>query len=79
MAYWDSSCLLKLYVTEYDSADFESYLLTNPDITTSAIARFELWAAFRRKEALGDISAGGEVEQVGMDWGLVKVEKQQYW
>ena len=58
MAYWDTSCLLKLYVQESDSDDLEKRLELEVSIATAAIARLELWAALRRKEAVGDIQRG---------------------
>ena len=59
MAYWDTSCLLKLYAPEADSIDFEAYVLGGATIVTSGIARFELHAALQRKEAAGDLRSGG--------------------
>ena len=62
MAYWDTSCLLKLYAPEADSPEVESYLLTGATIVTSEIARFELWATLRRKQAVGELKTGGARE-----------------
>jgi len=59
MAYWDTSCLLKLYAPEADSAALEAHLASGAAVVTSEITRWELWAALRRKEAAGDLSAGG--------------------
>ena len=59
MAYWDTSCLLKLYAPEADSAALEAQLVSGATVVTSEITRWELWAALRRKEAAGDLSAGG--------------------
>jgi hypothetical protein len=59
MAYWDTSCLLKLYVVEADSVRFRQYAAECGTIANSEIARFELYAAARRKEALGGLLAGG--------------------
>jgi predicted nucleic acid-binding protein len=59
MAYWDTSCLLKLYLVESDSPKFRRHAAANSVIVTSEIARFELYAAARRKEALGELRAGG--------------------
>ena len=58
MSYWDTSCLVKLYVAETDSALFEAYALTSPLMVTSDIARFELWTTLRRKEAEGQLAPG---------------------
>lgn len=51
MSYWDTSCSLKLYVMESDSATFKSHLASNPIIVASSISRLELWTSLRRKEA----------------------------
>lgn len=60
MSYWDTSCLLKLYLVEADSDRFRTYAAASSSvIVTSEIARFELYAAARRKEALGDLLASG--------------------
>ena len=59
MAYWDTSCLLKLYAPERDSAVFKAHLLAGALTITSFITRLELWAALRRKESLGDLRPGG--------------------
>ncbi|HRQ87888.1 MAG TPA: type II toxin-antitoxin system VapC family toxin [Bacteroidia bacterium] len=56
MSYWDTSCLLKLYVAEPDSALFEAHALAAHPLMSSEIARFELWTALRRKEAEGRIA-----------------------
>ncbi|MCX6855647.1 MAG: type II toxin-antitoxin system VapC family toxin [Verrucomicrobia bacterium] len=58
MSYWDTSCLVKLYVTETDSAQFDAYALTTSQMVTSEIARFEMWTTLRRKEAEGQIAPG---------------------
>ena len=55
MAYWDTSCLLKLYAAEPDSVALQSHLLAETTTVTSMITRFELWGALRRKESLGDL------------------------
>jgi predicted nucleic acid-binding protein len=59
MAYWDTSCLVKLYVPEPDSAAFRMHVLSGATIVTSEIARLELWTTVRRKEAAGDLVPGG--------------------
>lgn len=59
MAYWDTSCLLKLYAPEADSIDFEAQVLSGVTLVTSQIARLELHAALQRKEAAGDLLPGG--------------------
>jgi predicted nucleic acid-binding protein len=62
MAYWDTSCLVKLYVPEMDSAFFRSHVVGGATIVTSELARLELWTTFRRKEALGDVAHGGGLQ-----------------
>jgi hypothetical protein len=58
MSYWDTSCLLKLYVAEPDSALFEAHAATGQLIVSSFIGECELWTTLRRKEAEGSLSAG---------------------
>ena len=59
MSYWDTSTLVKLYVKEADSADFEAYAVSDPSrAITSRIALYEARATFRRKEADGAIMPG---------------------
>ena len=59
MAYWDTSCLLKLYAPESDSDVFRARALQGDSVITSDITRFELFAALSRKESAGDLYAGG--------------------
>jgi predicted nucleic acid-binding protein len=59
MAYWDTSCLLKLYAPEADSAAFKAHVLGGATVVTAEIARLELFAALRRKESAGDLRSGG--------------------
>lgn len=64
MSYWDTACLVKLYVPEPNSAVFEEYaasLLEGP--VTGEFARLELWTVLRRKEAESSLAAG-EAKQV---------------
>ncbi len=78
MAYWDTGCLLKLYVTEPNSAYFKALVLSNPRVVTSEIAQFEVFAALHRKEAITDLPAGGAARAL-VDWnadistGLIQV------
>jgi predicted nucleic acid-binding protein len=58
MQYWDTSTLAKLYVSEPDSAQFAAYLAATGPITTSELARWELFRVLARKEAEGLIPAG---------------------
>jgi predicted nucleic acid-binding protein len=61
MRYWDTSAVLKLYVTEPDSSRFRALAGAGP-IFTSSITCSELFVALQRKEAAGDLSpATGEV------------------
>jgi predicted nucleic acid-binding protein len=59
MGYWDTSCLLKLYVLEADSPVIRAHLRDSASLVTSEITRWELYAALRGKEARGDLTAGG--------------------
>jgi predicted nucleic acid-binding protein len=59
MAYWDTSCLVKLYAPEPDSVSFKAHIVSGVTVVTSEIARLELWATLRRKEAAGDLYTGG--------------------
>ena len=59
MAYWDTSCLVKLYAWEPDSAAIRGLAVSGDVVVTSAIARFELWATLSRKEATGDLETNG--------------------
>ena len=64
MSYWDTACLVKLYVPEPDSPLFAGHaaaLVTRP--ATGGFARLELWTALRRKEAEASL-APGEAKQV---------------
>jgi predicted nucleic acid-binding protein len=58
MRYWDTSALLKLYVTEPDSARFRAHASATGPVLTSDIARWELFVVLQRKEAAGDITTG---------------------
>lgn len=58
MSYWDTSCLVKLYVSEADSSSFEAHALNSPILVTSEISRFELWTTLRRKESEGQLGSG---------------------
>jgi predicted nucleic acid-binding protein len=79
MAYWDTSCLAKLYAPEADSAAIRAYVVAGVTIVTSEIARLELWATLRRKEAVGDLHPGGarqalEAYDIDVAAGLILVE-----
>ncbi|MCX6922064.1 MAG: type II toxin-antitoxin system VapC family toxin [Verrucomicrobia bacterium] len=57
MQYWDTSTLAKLYVSEPDSAQFAAYLAATGPVTSSELARWELFRVLVRKEAEGAIPA----------------------
>src|SRR5256885_955563 len=58
MRYWDTSTLAKLYVAESDSPQFSAHWSQTGVITTSALARWELFSVLARKEADGLIPSG---------------------
>ena len=58
MSYWDTSALVKLFVAEADSAQFQQFAGSAARIVTAAIARFEARTVFRRREAEGALPAG---------------------
>src|ERR1035437_4805014 len=58
MQYWDTSALAKLYVSEPDSAQFTAYLAATGPITTSDLARWELFRVLDRQEAKGLLPNG---------------------
>ena len=58
MHYWDTSTLAKLYVNEPDSSQFANHLATTGVITSSELARWELFRVLARKEAGTLIPAG---------------------
>ena len=82
MSYWDSSALVKLFVDENDSPQFEQFASGAARVVTAALARFEVSTTFWRKQAEGAIAAGdaevfiqqfdadiagGEIEAVALD------------
>jgi predicted nucleic acid-binding protein len=58
MSYWDTSCLVKLYSPEPDSAAFVAYVASSHRCVTSDLAVLEFWATVRRKEAEGALGPG---------------------
>ena len=59
MIYWDTSCVLKLYVSESDSSTWEERALaTDEEFAASALLETELAYGLIRKEARGDIKQG---------------------
>src|ERR1700735_2477817 len=62
MHYWDTSSLAKLYVAETDSPQFSIHWSQTGVITTSTLARWELFCVLARKEADGLIpTAASEI------------------
>jgi len=57
MSYWDSSALVKLYVKEADSAQFEGLALVEA-LVTGILALHEARTVFRRREAEGVLPLG---------------------
>ncbi|HWW02931.1 MAG TPA: type II toxin-antitoxin system VapC family toxin [Candidatus Acidoferrum sp.] len=85
MHYWDTSTLAKLYVNEPDSAQFSAHVVATGPVTSSELARWELFRLLARKEAGGLLPAGaaevvfvrfeadvtgGQVELLPMDRAL---------
>lgn len=58
MSYWDTSALLKLYLTEADSANFQSIAAATQRMVTGFIGKHEARTAFRRREAEAVIAPG---------------------
>lgn len=60
MIYWDTSCVLMLYVAEPDSRHWEHMAITSEDqFATSALFKAELACALHRMEQRHDVIAGG--------------------
>lgn len=60
MIYWDASALLKLYLTEPDSAAFVALAIESQDqIVSSAIVEVEMLCGLNRRERSGDLKPGG--------------------
>ncbi len=59
MSYWDTSCLVKLYVVEPDSPIFRQHVQARGEaVVTGEFARLEFMVTVRRKEAVGEIAVG---------------------
>ena len=58
MSYWDTSALLKLYVTEEDSPAFLALAAGVQRVMTGFIGKYEARAVFRRREADQVLAAG---------------------
>ena len=59
MSYWDTSALLKLYVTEPDSAHFISLAAMTSKMVSAFIGKHEARTAFRRRESEGVLAPSG--------------------
>jgi len=59
VSYWDTSALLKLYVTEPDSPAFLALAAGTQKVVTGFIGKYEARAVFRRREAVKLLTAGG--------------------
>ena len=59
MSYWDTACLIKIYVDESDSALFRDYLDERDQAAvTGEFTRLEFLTTVWRKEADGEIAEG---------------------
>jgi predicted nucleic acid-binding protein len=57
--YWDTSCVLKLYAAESDSAEWEAIALNaTRSFCASSLLGLEMACALEQKELRGDIKAG---------------------
>jgi predicted nucleic acid-binding protein len=64
--YWDTSTLLKLYVTEQDAAYFINLVANSKTpILTSGITKIELTATFYHKESIGELAKGKADQHLG--------------
>jgi predicted nucleic acid-binding protein len=59
MHYWDTSALVKLYVTEPDSAQFAAHSTLTPLLICSELSRWEFFRVLVRKETEGMIPRDG--------------------
>jgi predicted nucleic acid-binding protein len=60
LTYWDTSALVKLYVSEKDSAYFYTLALRDDDIMLTAnITVVEMLTSLYRKESAGELKKGG--------------------
>lgn len=60
MIYWDTSCVVKLYTAESDSVLYAGRALRAAEpLAISALVEVELSFCLARKEATGDLLAGG--------------------
>ena len=67
MSYWDTACLVKLYVSEPNSAEFEAYAASlNERPVTGEFARLEFWTVLRRREAEFSLAPGEARQLLGV-------------
>lgn len=59
MSYWDTSAIVKLYLTEADSPQYLARASESSEIVTAFIGKHEVRAAFLRRESEGVLAAGG--------------------
>jgi predicted nucleic acid-binding protein len=60
MTYWDTSCVLKLYVSEVDSKRWQELAMAEQEpLLCSSLLLAELAFALAAKDARGDLVAGG--------------------
>ena len=60
MIYWDTSCAIKLYTEESDSALWQSIAVNSlTDRVSSALLEVELAFALTQKELRGEVAPGG--------------------
>ena len=71
MSYWDSACLIKLYIDEPDSAIFRAHGQHGEVATSSELARLEFVLTLRRKEAEGVIAKGAATKQIELLDGAI--------
>jgi predicted nucleic acid-binding protein len=58
--YWDTSCVIKLYTAESDSADWQAKALgASEALASSALLEAEMAFALHAKERRGDLVPGG--------------------
>jgi predicted nucleic acid-binding protein len=66
LVYWDTSCVLKLYVSESDSDVWTRLAVSgDEDFAASALIEAELACALQHKEARGEVVPGGAAKLLG--------------
>jgi predicted nucleic acid-binding protein len=58
MSYWDTSALVKLYMLEPDSAQFQAVTSASVPVVTARIAHYEACTVFLRREVDGLLPPG---------------------